>query len=149
MTTYLVVSAGGNNALDYSNLLLHEKAASYDEVLHALAEIRSGFLRQYRSMLGAVLAVGRPVTVCTIYDSVPGIYVAEHTGLCLFNDVILREAFAAGAAVLDLRWVCTEVTDYAPSSPIEPSVAGGSKIAQAINRVVACEGLPAGSRVFV
>jgi hypothetical protein len=55
---------------------------------------------------------------------------------CLFNDVILREAFAAGLPVIDLRLICHEATDYAASSPIEPSVTGGAKIARAIAEVV-------------
>jgi hypothetical protein len=49
------------------------------------------------------------------------------TGLCLFNDVILRQAFQAGLPVLDLRLICTAAADYARSSPIEPSVSGGGK----------------------
>ena len=61
----------------------------------------------------------------------------EVTGLCLFNDVILREAARAGAPVVDLRLVCTEAADYARSSPIEPSAVGGGKIARAISRVMA------------
>jgi hypothetical protein len=60
----------------------------------------------------------------------------EATGLCLFNDVILREAFGARVPVVDLRLVCTTAADYSRSSPIEPSVVGGGKIARAVGRVV-------------
>jgi hypothetical protein len=75
---------------------------------------------------------------------------AEHTGLCLFNDVILREAFRVGVSVLDLRLICNEKTDYAATSPIEPSAAGGGKIARAVSRVVTgLDGLVGDSRVFV
>jgi hypothetical protein len=35
---------------------------------------------------------------------------------------------------LDLRLVCNELADYA--NPIEPSVAGGAKIARTIKQVV-------------
>ena len=55
-------------------------------------------------------------------------------GLLVFNDSILRAAFAAGVPVIDLRLVCTSATDYA--NEIEPSVAGGAKIADAIAQVV-------------
>ena len=48
----------------------------------------------------------------------------------LFNDVIAREAFSHGLTLIDLRLVCSEDTDFA--NPIEPSVAGGAKIAAAI-----------------
>ena len=61
---------------------------------------------------------------------------AQHTGLCLFNEVILREAFRVGVPVVDLRLICNEASDYAESSPIEPSVAGGGKIARAISRAI-------------
>jgi hypothetical protein len=56
--------------------------------------------------------------------------------LCLFNDVILREAVRARVPVIDLRLVCTDADDYARSSPIEPSVVGGGKIARAVAGVV-------------
>jgi hypothetical protein len=54
------------------------------------------------------------------------------TGLSVFNAVILREAFARGLPVLDLRLICDRVEDYA--NPIEPSAKGGAKIAAAIAR---------------
>ena len=100
-------------------------------------------------MLRAVIAAGKPVVVCTVYDAIPILSEPERTGLCLFNDVILREAFRAGVPVIDLRLICDEVSDYAQSSPIEPSQSGGGKIARAISRAVADPDLrPEGSRVF-
>jgi hypothetical protein len=133
--THLVVSAGGNNAL-FDSLILADNAGSVSEALSRLAELRSGFQQEYRAMLQAVLAHQKPVVVCTIYDAIPDLGTAGREGLCLFNDVILREAFRAGVPVIDLRLLCTETTDYAPSSPIEPSVSGGGKIARAVSRVV-------------
>jgi hypothetical protein len=88
-------------------------------------------------MLSSVLGHKTMTVVCTVYDSIPGLDPVERTGLCLFNDVILREAFRAGVPVLDLRLVCTEPSDYSRASPIEPSVPGGGKIARAVNRLVA------------
>jgi GDSL-like Lipase/Acylhydrolase family len=147
--SHLVVSVGGNDALDSSGLVLHEPAASFAEVLTRLADIRAGFQRGYRRMLADVRGHGRPVVVCTVYDAIPILTPAEHAGLCLFNDAILREAFRAGVPVIDLRAVCAEATDYAPSSPIEPSVTGGGKIARAVGLVVTSLDFRAGgSRVF-
>jgi hypothetical protein len=84
-----------------------------------------------------------------VYDAIPGLGRVEATGLCLFNDVILREAFRAGVPVLDLRLVCTDAADYSRSSPIEPSVVGGGKIARAVARLVTgCDFRSEGSRVF-
>jgi hypothetical protein len=78
-----------------------------------------------------------PTAVCTIYDGQfpdPKRQRLLATALTLFNDVITREAFALSLAVLDLRLVCSEATDYA--NPIEPSIQGGAKIAQAIKAFV-------------
>jgi hypothetical protein len=125
--THLVVSVGGNDALDHSGLLLHEPARSFAEVLSHLGGIREQFQRDYRGVLESVLGLGRWTAVCTIYDAIPGLGHVEATGLCLFNDVILREAFRVGVPVLDLRLVCTDAADYSRSSPIEPSVIGGGQ----------------------
>jgi hypothetical protein len=53
------------------------------------------------------------------------------TGLTIFNDCILLEAIGRSLAVLDLRLICNQDDDYA--NAIEPSVAGGDKIAGAIS----------------
>jgi hypothetical protein len=147
--THLVVSVGGNDALDHSGLILHEPAGSFAEVLSRLAEVHEQFRRDYRGVLGRVLGLGRPTAVCTVYDAIPGLDPAERTGLCLFNDGILREAFRAGVPVLDLRLLCTDAADYSRSSPIEPSVVGGGKIARAISRLVTeYDFMGEGTRVF-
>src|SRR5262249_5789349 len=112
------------------------EASSFAEVLSRLAEIGAEFRKEYRAMLQAVLEHDLPVVVCTIYDAIPGLERAEQTGLCVFNDVILREAFRAGVPVIDLRLICTEASDYSQSSPIEPSQAGGGKIARAVVRAL-------------
>ena len=75
--------------------------------------------------------------VCTVYhgnfpdaDYQRRVVVA----LTLFNDVILRVAADHGLTVIDLRRICTAPADYA--NPIEPSSAGGAKIARAIVQAV-------------
>jgi GDSL-like Lipase/Acylhydrolase family len=148
--THLVVSAGGNNALDHGGLILHEAAESFAEVLSRLDEILAEFRREYRAMLHGVLGRGKPTAICTVYDAIPGLSPAERAGLGLFNEAILREAFRAGVPVIDLRLICSEPTDYSPASPIEPSVAGGGKIARAVCRVVTGYNFRNdGSRVFI
>jgi len=134
--SHLVVSAGGNNALDHSSLILHEPAGSFAEVLSRLAEVRAEFQRQYRDMVEALLSRGLSVVLCTIYDAIPGLEPSEQTGLCLFNEVILREAFRVAVPVIDLRLICADAADYAQSSPIEPSVVGGGNIARAVVQAV-------------
>lgn len=147
--SHLVVSCGGNDALDHSGFLLRTPAQSFAEVLATLGDIQSQFQHDYRKMLQAILAHGKPTIICTVYDSVPGLDVVERVGLCLFNDVILREGIRSELPVIDLRLICTEAGDYSESSPIEPSAAGGGKIARAISRVLTSHDfLPGGSRVF-
>lgn len=147
--THLVISAGGNDALGHSDMIRHDPAASFADVLGRLATVRAGFAAEYRDMLRRARLLGRPTAVCTVYDAIPGLHPAEQTGLALFNEVILREAARAGVPVLDLRLICDEAADYAPISPIEPSVAGGGKIARAVARVVVDHDFAAGGcRVY-
>lgn len=132
---YLFVSVGGNDALGES-LLLVEPALTVGDALFRLGEIGERFHQAYRSMLTEVARPGLPTTLCTIYDAIPGLGLAERTALALFNDVILREAFRAGLPVIDLRLVCVRPDDFAASSPIEPSHLGGARIAGRILQVV-------------
>jgi hypothetical protein len=133
--THLVVSAGGNDALGESRLLA-EPAVTVGEALGLYQRVRLGFRDSYRAMLKALATVGKPMAVCTIYDAIPGLGPAELAALAGFNDVILREAFAAGLPVIDLRLLCDQRADYSSVSPIEPSAAGGRKIARVIAELV-------------
>jgi hypothetical protein len=133
--SHLVVSVGGNDALGES-AVLREAVYSVAEALALLRDVQSCFRSGYQKMLRAVCEPRKPVAVCTIYDSIPGLELAELSALALFNEAILREAFQAGLPVIDLRLVCDQSEDYSPLSPIEPSVAGGSKIAGAIAKLV-------------
>jgi len=134
-TSHIVISVGGNDALGHA-ALLNESAHSVAEALGRLAEARSRFARSYEEMVEAVLALGIPTAVCTIYDAnypEPQQRLVV-SALSLFNDVITRVAFARGLHVVDLRLICDEPADYA--NPIEPSQRGGEKIASAIAELV-------------
>ncbi len=133
-STHLVVSVGGNDALGES-LILQEPACTVGEALEGVHGVQTRFRDSYRSMLQGVLALGKPTTLCTVYDAVPGLGNAERTALGAFNEVILRSAFQARLPVIDLRLVCTHKDDYSPLSPIEPSHLGGAKIARVIVEV--------------
>lgn len=126
--THLVVSCGGNDALNYLPMLA-DRAKSVSEVLSRFAELRSHFRRDYRRMLENVVGTRRDVTICTVYDCIPDLEPMAHAALSMFNEVILREAIAAKVTIIDLRLVCTERADYSELSPIEPSQTGGAKIA--------------------
>lgn len=129
--THLVVSVGGNDAISHLPLFA-DKVGTVGEALLNLAKIRNTFCAKYRQMLKHVMSFNLPVTVCTIHTSVPNLGAGEKTALALFNEVILQEAFLARVPVIDLRLICNEEIDYSEVSPIEPSHAGGQKIARAI-----------------
>lgn len=130
-STHLVVSCGGNDALNYLPVLA-EGARSVAEVLSRFAELRSNFGQKYRRMLERVVGTQRNVAVCTVYDCIPDLEPMAHAALSMFNEVILREAVSAKVTIIDLRLVCTERSDYSELSPIEPSQMGGAKIAVAV-----------------
>jgi hypothetical protein len=134
--THLVVSAGGNDALQ-EKALLEESARSVADVLDKLAKIKSTFAKSYDAMLDGVSARRLPTTVCTIYEahySDPTTRKIAAVGLTVFNDVITRAAFLRGLPVIDLRLVMGADKDYA--NDVEPSVDGGAKIAKIIATAV-------------
>lgn len=132
--THLFVSAGGNNALSELKVL-DRRCRAVRESLNILQELRLRFQATYRAMLRVVAATKRPAVVCTIYDAIPGLGSAEQCAEALFNEIILREAFAAGLPLIDLRLVCNQAEDYSSISSIEPSATGGRKIARLIAAV--------------
>jgi lysophospholipase L1-like esterase len=135
---HLVVSVGGNDALQSSSILA-ERATSVSEAVGRLAEAQARFRRAYERMVETVAARGLPTTLSTIYDSnypEPQRRVVV-AALALFNDVITRAAFARGLPLIDLRLICSDPADYA--NPIEPSARGGEKIARAIAALLRAE----------
>ena len=145
--THVVLSVGGNDALGYAHVVTDERPLPVIECATQMHAVRAEFAAGYRDMLAGVLALDRPLVVCTVYDAVPRLHPAEAVALCVFNDVILRQAFAAGATVVDLRSVCHEPAAYAAVSPIEPSEYGGRRIAAALRRALLAPPAETGSLV--
>jgi hypothetical protein len=133
--SHLIVSVGGNDALQASGILMRPVMEA-EELFRELSDIQQSFQADYRQMLRTALEPRLPLAVCTIYDSIPGMQRWELTPLAVFNDTIIREAGRVGVPVIDLREICHEPGDYSEISPIEPSAAGGLKIAQAVARVM-------------
>lgn len=130
--THLVVSMGGNDALSVSDVLDFPSRSVADALLR-LSEIREQFCSSYLSTLDAVLAVKLPTAVCSIYDvryADPDQRRVAVTALSILNDCITRAAAERGVALIDLRVICDEDSDFV--NAIEPSEMGGSKIAAAI-----------------
>jgi hypothetical protein len=129
--THLVIAIGGNDALGNMDLL-STPVASTAAALALFDQRISDFEAEYRAAITTVLQLHLPVTLCTIYNGNLERSQARNArvALMMFNDVIMRTAFENSVDLIDLRLVCSEPSDYA--NPIEPSGAGGRKIAQAI-----------------
>lgn len=133
--THLFVRVGGNDAL-YKAGILDMKVSASAEVFNELFNRASAFEERYKRMLEAVLKLKKPTTLCTIYyprmeEAFPQKIAVS--ALSSFNAVIIRMAFLSGLPLIDLRFVCNEDADYA--NAIEPSEAGGAKIAKTILQV--------------
>jgi len=134
--THLVLSVGGNDALIQSSVL-DIAASSTAQAVGFLADVAEEFEQRYRFAVDACLRPGLPLSVCTIYNGSfpdPQYQRIVSTALTVFNDAILRVAIGHGLSVVDLRAVCARPEDYA--NPIEPSSAGGEKIARVIVALV-------------
>lgn len=135
-STHLVLSVGGNDALNEIDVL----SRPVESVAHALTQLTAvvtEFDTNYRQCLDQVLAHSLPTVVCTIYNGAfedPSEHQLISTTLRLFDDVIIQTAVGAGCRVLELRGVCDKPTHY--WDPIEPSETGGHRIARAIAHVV-------------
>jgi hypothetical protein len=119
-TTHLVISIGGNDALQNSDLL-SLRVASSAHALQVFADRVAAFEQRYRSAIAHAMTLKRHTALCTIYNGAiePERAAIARIGLALFNDAILRTAVDLGLDALELRSICTEPEDYA--SPIEPS----------------------------
>jgi hypothetical protein len=147
--THIVCAVGGNDALSNSDLL-NTRVSSTAAALQLFADRTDLFEDAYRRVVKAIVALKRHTTLCTIYNGAlpPDQARIARVALTTFNDVILRVAFQRALSVIELRAVCCEAADYA--NPIEPSGAGGRKIARAIATAVgALGGTTPASRVFV
>jgi lysophospholipase L1-like esterase len=134
--SHLIVSVGGNDALDHAGII-EERAASVGGALARLADVRDAFAAEYRTMLDGVLRRALPTAVSTIYEAnLPDAQFMRvgRTALTALNDAITREAARRGLPLIDLRVIFDSPADYA--NPIEPSAEGGAKFAAAIAAVV-------------
>jgi lysophospholipase L1-like esterase len=130
--THLVLSVGGNDALQHLGIL-DAPSTSIAKSVEVLAGIASDFERRYRVAIAACLDTARPLAVCTIYNGYfddPSFQRIASATLTLFNDAIIRVAIEHALPVIDLRLVCVTAEEYA--NPIEPSSVGGEKIARVI-----------------
>ena len=134
--THLALSVGGNDALGVSSRFYAPAAVTMMQALGMLSRLQLQFQLNYERAVDHAASMGLPLLVCTIYDQVPDLPAELRSALSLFNDVIVRVAVRRGLPVLDLRAICTEASDYAAISPIEPSSSGGDKVAMRLVQAV-------------
>ena len=130
-TTHLVLSLGGNDALQCMDVL-GATPSNAGQAFYLLGERVARFEQRYRTVVSRLRRERLPLMLCTVYN---GSFDAEFaivakTALAPFNDVIIRVALEHDLPLLDLRAVCVEAGDYELN--IEPSEQGGMKIARAI-----------------
>jgi len=130
-TSHIVVSIGGNDALLNSDLLRTPVTSTSEALLLFGKRVRE-FELAYGQAIDSILTLQRRTAICTVYNGNlnPAEAALARIALMMFNDVILRCGFERHLAIIDLRFVCNEQSDYA--NPIEPSGSGGFKIAKAI-----------------
>ncbi|WP_430452751.1 SGNH/GDSL hydrolase family protein [Rhodopirellula europaea] len=145
-TTHLVLSVGGNDALYLQLSVMGESSDSVHSSLSKMKATLQTFEQQYKQVICELQRLELPLTVCTIYDAVPGLDDASLAGLAIINDIITRIAFKEKLTLIDLRLLCDEIGDYSQVSPIEPSHSGGQKIASAIIQAVSF--ISTSSRVY-
>lgn len=131
----VVLSSGGNDALAHVDLVAGADPTTPIDLMQAFHRVREQFRRDYASVLDAITSGERRVMVFTVYnprfkDEEAYLQIPAEAGLSFFNDVIQQEAIARGLPVLDIRRLLDTDEDYANS--IEPSCAGGAKLAQAV-----------------
>jgi hypothetical protein len=134
--SHLVVSAGGNDAINNADIL-QMRVSNSAEVLASLAARAKDFEAAYFQMLTAATNIGRPFAISTIYYpnfAEESVQKVTKAALASFNDVIVTLGAKFQVPILDLRLICTERSDYA--NEIEPSGIGGRKIAFAIIRML-------------
>ena len=134
-TTHLVVSMGGNDLWPLP-MLMPRRTDTTMEFLGWVTTHAKDFEKKYRLALAELCALGHEVTVCTVYGAGLPDEKGERfrTLLGVFDDLIVQAAGQRQLRVIELRAVCVEPSDFVNS--IEPSAAGGRKIAAAIAAAV-------------
>jgi len=144
-STHLILSVGGNDALYLRSSVMSELSESVHNSLAKMKAAIRNFEREYLQLVKELRRFRLPLTVCTIYDGVPGLDDASLAGAAIINDFITRVAIDSELSLIDLRVLCNDAVDYLEVSPIEPSHEGGAKISAAIVRAISDH---ASSKVF-
>jgi lysophospholipase L1-like esterase len=141
----IILSAGGNDALQHIDLLEARTATTAKDALVRLWSIREEFRRSHAALLDRLALARRPVLVLTVYDpcfdghGFDDVYQkAAESAVSIIDDVIQREAHRRSFDILELRELFHDRADYA--NPIEPSAIGGAKLAKRMSEWVESDG---------
>jgi len=127
--THVGIALDGGWTIETSGLL-KSGAKSIEGALETLASAADEFENVFTSLIDAALETRLPTIVCTLVPSrhlEPSQQQVAATALAIFNDRILRRAFAARLSIVELRLVCDEDEDYASETLL--SRAGVRKVA--------------------
>jgi lysophospholipase L1-like esterase len=138
---HIILSAGGNDALEHIDLLEGAMNTRAKDVLVRLWSIREGFRRTYAALLDRLAFTRRPVLVLTVYNPYfhghgfdAAYQQAAESAVSVIDDVIQQEGRRRSFDILELRTLFHDRADYA--NPIEPSAIGGAKLAKCISNWV-------------
>ena len=141
----IVLSAGGNDALQHIDLLEAVIETTAKDVLVRLWSIREQFRRSYAALLDRLVLTRRPVLVLTVYNPCfhghgfdAAYQHAAESAVSIINDVIQQEGRRRSFDILELRELFHDRTDYA--NPIEPSAIRGAKLAKWMSEWVTSDG---------
>jgi lysophospholipase L1-like esterase len=134
----IVLSAGGNDALQHIDLLEAATETTAKDVLVRLWSVREEFQRSCAALLDRLALLCRPVLVLTVYNPCfhghgfdAAYQQAAESAVSIINDVIQQEGRRRSFDILELRTLFHGSADYA--NPIEPSAIGGAKLAKRIS----------------
>ena len=129
-TKVVFVSSGGNDALQYADVLYEGFAA---ETLQRLHQAQTDFADVYRRMVVSLKELETSIAVFTIYSgNFPDETVQRGAtvAISIFDDVIYRTRNELRVPVTEMRDICSGPAEYA--NEIEPSSLGSRKIARAM-----------------
>jgi hypothetical protein len=134
--SHLVVCTGMHDVLGDIGMLA-ERAETVADGLRTAGLVAGRFELRYWRMLRSLRSRGLPLAVCTIGNGDfgdPHLQPVTTTALAIFNDAIIRSAWSAHAAIIDLRAACDEPEDYATETV--PSARGSGKIAECLAKAI-------------
>ena len=152
---FIILSIGGNDLLEHLPLLLDNiNKHTFTRNLEIINEFLEPIRERYEKIVEHLSKENGELLLCTVYngdferdaeherfeeyeelisgidDLLKGQQVAATVLARVFNDVVYSTGSKFNVNVLELREIFTESNDYA--NPIEPSHAGGEKLAKEI-----------------